>query len=79
MTEDIFDMSNVRMFKEIEMKKWRMFILCYVFGHLSGLRNLCYSKIPVVMLLGYMIAGISQKLELEQKNALRPNVVYLYS
>ena len=30
--EDIFDMSNVRGFKEIEKKKKRMFILCYVFG-----------------------------------------------
>ena len=36
------------------------------FGHRSaelskafGLRNLCYSKISVVMLLGYRIAGIS--------------------
>ena len=24
-----------------------------------GLRNLCYSKISIVMLLGYRIAGIS--------------------
>ena len=30
-TEDIFDMSNVRFFKEIEKKTWVMFILCYVF------------------------------------------------
>ena len=68
MTEDIFDMSNVRIFKEIEEKKWGIFILCYVLGlaELSkafGLRNLCYSKISVVMLLGYGIAGISRKLE----------------
>ena len=28
-----------------------------------GLRNLSYSKISVEMLLGYMIAGISRKLE----------------
>ena len=38
MTENInlFDMSNVRIFnKEIEKKKWGMFILCYVFGQLS--------------------------------------------
>ena len=31
-TEDIFDMSNVRIFKEIGKKKWGgVFILCYVF------------------------------------------------
>ena len=39
-----------------------------------GLRNICYSKISVVMLLGYRIAGISRKLESEQnKYALRHN------
>ena len=32
-----------------------------------GLRNLCYPKISVVMLLGYRIAGISRKLESERK------------
>ena len=32
------------------------------------LRKLCYSIIYVMMLLGYKIAGISQKLELERKN-----------
>ena len=32
-----------------------------------------YSKISVVMLLEYRIAGISQTLELERKKALRPN------
>ena len=32
-----------------------------------GLKNLCCSKISVVMLLGYMTAGISQKLESERK------------
>ena len=31
-----------------------------------GLRNICCSKISVVMLLGYRIAGISRKLESEQ-------------
>ena len=50
-------------------------LLCLLSAKLSkafGLRNLCYSKIPVVMLLGYMIAGISRKLESEQKKyALR--------
>ena len=45
-----------------------MFILCYVFGQLSSVRNLCYSKISVVMLLGYRIAAISRKIESERKN-----------
>ena len=45
-----------------------------------GLRNLCYSKLSVVMLLGYRIAGISRKLESERnKNVLRPNAAYLTS
>ena len=54
MTEGIFDMSNVRIFKEIEKKKWGggVFILCYVFGQRSSVKNLCYFKISVVMLLG---------------------------
>ena len=49
-------------------------MLCSVFGHHSaelrkafGLRNLCYSKTSVVMLLGYRIAKISQILESERK------------
>ena len=33
-----------------------------------GLRNLYYSKMSVVRLLGYRIAGISRKLKSEQKN-----------
>ena len=41
-----------------------------------GLRNLCYSKISVVMLLGYRIAGISLR---TKKYALRPNAAYLNS
>ena len=51
-----------------------MLILCSVFGHRSaelskafGLRNLCYFKISVVMLLGNRIAGFSRKLESERK------------
>ena len=39
-------------------------VLCFWSAERSkafGLRNLCSSKISVVMLLGYMIAGISQK------------------
>ena len=54
--------------------------LCLRSAELSkafGLRNLCYSKVIVVMLLGlgYRIAWISRKLESEQKTyALRPNI-----
>ena len=37
MTKDIFDMSRVRILKEIEKKKMGgMFIVCYVFGLLSS-------------------------------------------
>ena len=37
MTYDIFDISNVRVLKEIlKKKKWRIFILFYVFGQLSS-------------------------------------------
>ena len=37
--EGIFDMSNVRIFKEIEKQKWGMFILCYVSGQLSSVKR----------------------------------------
>ena len=59
--EDIFDMSNVRIFKEIEKKR--------TMGDFSkvGLRILCYYKRSVVMLLWYRIVGISRKLESERK------------
>ena len=72
MTEDIFDMSNVTIFKEIDKKKMGAVytLLCLRSAELSkacGLRNICYSKIFVMMLLGYRIAGISQKLESERK------------
>ena len=72
-TGDIFDMSNVRIFKEIENNTmWDIYtLLCLWSAELSktfGLRTLCYSKIYVVMLLAYRIAGISQKLESKQKN-----------
>ena len=47
-------------------------LLCFRSAELSkafGLGNLCYSKIYVVMLLGYGIAGsISRKLDSERKN-----------
>ena len=36
------------------------------FSKAFGLRNLCYSKISVVLLLWYRIAGISRKLESER-------------
>ena len=67
-------MNNVIIFEGIEKKKWGRGVytlLCLRSAELSktfGLRNLCYSKISVVMLLGYRIAGISQNLESEQKN-----------
>ena len=70
-TEDIFDMSNVSIFKEIEKKKMGdvYTLLCLRSAELSktfGLRDLCYFKISVVMLLGYRSAGISRKLESER-------------
>ena len=70
-TEDFFDRSKVRICKDIEMKKMGdvYTLLCLRSAELSrafGLRNLCYSKISVVMLLGYRIAGISRKLESER-------------
>ena len=40
MTEVIFDMSNVRICKEIEKKIMEMFILFYAFGHLSSIKRL---------------------------------------
>ena len=72
MIEDVFDMSIVRIFKEIEKKKMGdvYILLCLRSAELSkvlSLRNLCYSKKAVVMLLGYRIAGISRKLESERK------------
>ena len=46
-------------------------LLCLRSAELSkafDFRNLCYSKISVVMLLGYRIAGNSRKLESELIN-----------
>ena len=68
----IFDMSNVRIFKEIEKKNLGdvYTLLCLRSAELSnafGLRNLCYSKISVVMLLGYRIAGIPPKTRVRTK------------
>ena len=73
LTEDtIFDMGNVRFFTEIEQKKWGCVytLLCRRSAEISKafvLRNLCYSKISVLMLLGYRIAEISRKRESEQQ------------
>ena len=58
MTEGIFDMSIVRIFKEIEKKKkgdvYTVLLLCSAeLNKAFFLRNLCYSKISVVMLIGY--------------------------
>ena len=63
MPEDTFDVSNVRIFKEIEKKKIGdvYTLLCHRSSELCkvlGIGNLCYSKISVVMLRGYMISGI---------------------
>ena len=75
----------MKIFKEIEKKKMgeAYTLLCLRSAELSkefGLRNLCYSKISVVMLLGYRIAGISLKLESKRKKySLRPNAAYLSS
>ena len=81
-TEDIFDMSNVRIFKEIVKKIMGdvYTLLCLRSAELSkafDLRNLCYSKIYVVMLLRYRIAGISQKLESERKNMLCAKMLHI--
>ena len=61
-------------------------LICLRSAELSkafGLRNLCYSwysKISVVMLLGYRFAGISRNFESERKKyALRPIPAYLNS
>ena len=46
-------------------------LLCLRSAELSKafcLRNICYSKIAVVMLLGYRIAGILRKLESDKTN-----------
>ena len=82
-TEDIFDMSIFD--KEIEKKNMGdvYTLLCLRSDELRkavGLRNLCYSKISVVMLLGYRIAGITRNLVSKRKKyALRPNPAYLNS
>ena len=39
-TEDIFDMSKVRILKEIEKKKLGCLLLCCVFGQLSSVKHL---------------------------------------
>ena len=45
-----------------------------------SLRNLYYSKISAVMLLGYRTAGIARKSSLKEKTyALRPKAAYFNS
>ena len=75
MTEDIFGMSNVIFFKEIEKKKMGdvYTLLCLRSAEISNafeLRTLCYSRISVVMFLWYRSAGISRKLESERKEKM---------
>ena len=78
-TEDIFDMSNVRIFnKEIEKKKWGMFIICYVFGQLSSVKS--WLKEPMLF---QTISGDASRVQdswnlaktrvRTKKYALRPN------
>ena len=56
-------------------------LLCLQSAELSkafSFRSLTHYKISVVMLYGYRIARISQKLKSERKKyALRPNAAYL--
>ena len=78
MTEDIFDMSNVRNFKEIEKKNMGdvSTLLCLWSAELSiafGLRNPFYSKISVVMLIGYRIAENSS----QNKNMLCTQMLHI--
>ena len=46
-----------------------------------GLRNLCYSKISVVMFLGYRIVDISRNIESEQKKYALPcaQMLHIYT
>ena len=67
-------MCNVRILKKLRRNKKKIGNFNTLLGLLLaerskafGLRNLCYSKIYAVMLLGYRIAGISRKLESGRK------------
>ena len=46
---------------------YTLFCLGSVESQAFGIRNLCYSKISVVMLLGYRTAGISRKTRVRMK------------
>ena len=73
-------MSHVRILKKLKKMGDVYILLCLRSAELSkafGLKNLWYSKISVVILLGYRIAGISRKVR--TKNALRPNATNLNS
>ena len=81
-TEDIFAMSYMRIFEETEKKKMGdvYTLLCLAPAELSkafGLINLCYSKISVVMLVGFTIALISRKFESEQKKMSCPKMLHI--
>ena len=79
----IFDMSNVRIFKEIEKKNMEdvYTLLCLQSAELSkafGLKDLSYSKISIVLLLGHRIAGISRKLESNEKELPCAQMLHIY-
>ena len=63
-----------------EIKKGGVYTLLRLrsaeFSKAFDLRNLCYSKISVVMLLEYRIAGILRKLVRTEKYALHPNAEF---
>ena len=76
MTEDKFDIKR-DIFEEIEKEKMGdvFTLLCLWSAELSkafALRNVYYSKMSLVMLRGYRIAG-------QEKYALGPNAAYLDS
>ena len=58
---------RVRILKGIEKKTMGdVYTLLCLRSAEFDLRNLCYSKISEVILLGYRVAGISRKLESER-------------
>ena len=80
-SEDIFDMSNVIFFLK-KMSRKNGGCLYFVMFSVSRAQKgvLCYSKIYVVMLLWYRMAGISRKLESDRKQyVLCPYAAHLNS
>ena len=56
-------------------------LLCLLSAELCkafGVRNRCYSKISILMLLGYRIAGVQQKLESERKKICPAHKCYIF-